>query len=226
MIWRRSQDGVMAGGMEAQDHSGARGALDLEALDANRNAAVGADLDRRTGAPNVRPPRASWGWTKNGPLFLLRGFPSVLRGHPQFAMGLVDIAMEPQSLDVGIGGFHVGNLFAGEIGWESALPELVFAFDLPFSLGCWSIKEADVVELERPTQLSHRFGILGEENGVVIDVDLQRSSVAEKSRREEIKVGQEKFSIVELGTNEQATAIVEHIEHGKVQGGGGKPMMG
>jgi hypothetical protein len=56
-------------------------------------------------------------------------------GHPQFSMSLVDIAMEPQSLDVGIGGFHVANLFAGEIGWESALPELVFAFDLPSGLG-------------------------------------------------------------------------------------------
>ena len=135
MIWLRSQDGVMAGGMKAQNHSGARGALDLETLDANRNAAVGTDLDRRTDAPNVRPPRAAWGWTKNGPLFLFRGLPSMLRGHLQFSMSLVDIAMEPQSLDVGIGGFHVANLFAGEIGWESALPELVFAFDLSFGLG-------------------------------------------------------------------------------------------
>lgn len=206
----------MAGGMEAQNHFGARGTLDLEALDTNRNAAVGADLDRGTGAPNVRPPRASWGWTKNGALFPLRRFPSVLRGHPQFAMGLVDIAMEPQSFDVGIGGCHVGNLFAGEIGWESALPELVFAFDLSFGLGRWRIKEADVVELERPPQLSNGIGILGEEHGVIIDVDLQRSSIGDKGRREEIKVGQEKFSIVELGTNEKAAAIVEHIKHGKV----------
>jgi len=215
----------MAGGMEAQNHSGARGALDLEALDANRNAAVGADPDRRTGAPNVRPPRASWGWTKNGALFIFCGFPSVLRGHPQFAMGLVPIAMEPQSFDVGIGGFHVGNLFAGEIRREPALPELVFPFDLSFGLGRWSIKEADAVELERPTQLSHRFGILGEEHGVVIDVDLEGSAVDDEGCGEEIKVGQKKFSIVEFGTNEQAAAIVEHVEHGKVQTGRGKPAM-
>ena len=206
----------MAGGMKAQNHFGARRTLDLEALEADRNAAVGADLDGRTGTPNVRPPRASWGWTKNGSLFLLRGFPSMLRSHPQFAMGLVDIAMEPQSLDMGIGGFHVANLFAGEIGWESTLPELVFTFDLSFGLGCWSIKEADVVELESPAQLSHRFGILGEENGVIIDVDLQRPSIDDKGRRQEIKVRQEQFSIVELGSNEKAAAIIEHIEHGKV----------
>ena len=150
----------------------------------------------------------------------------MLRGHLQFPMDLMNIAMEPQSVNVRVGGFNLANLFAGEIGWEPALPELVFAFDLPFGLGRRGIKEADVVELESPAQLSHRVGILGEENGVVIDVDLQRSSIEEKGRGQEIQVGQEQFSIVEFGTHEQSAAVVEHVEHGKVQGGGGKPTMG
>ena len=85
----------------------------------------------------------------------------------QFPMDLMNVAMQPQSVDVWVGGFNLGNLFAGEIGWESALPELVFAFDLSFGLGRRGIKEADVVELERPAQLGYRVGILGEENGVV-----------------------------------------------------------
>ena len=150
----------------------------------------------------------------------------MLGSHAQFAMGFVTIAMEPQSLDVGVGSFHVGDLFAGEIGGKSALPELVLTFDLSFGLGRRGIKEADVVELEGPAQLGERVRILSEEDAVIIDVDLQRSPVEKKGRRQEIQVGQQKFSIIEFGTDEQATAIIEHVEHGKVHGGGGKPVMG
>ena len=34
-----------------------------------------------------------------------------------------------------VGDFELGNLFAGEIGRESALPELVLAFDFAFGVG-------------------------------------------------------------------------------------------
>ena len=53
---------MMARGMEAQNDFGPGGMLDAEALDADGNAAVGADSNRGASAPNVRPPRASWGW--------------------------------------------------------------------------------------------------------------------------------------------------------------------
>jgi hypothetical protein len=61
---------------------------------------------------------------------------------------------------------------------------------------------------------------------VIIDVDLQRSSVAQESGGEEIEVGQEEFSTIEFGSDEHAAAIVEHIEHGKVQRASGEPAMG
>ena len=53
------------------------------------------------------------------------------------------------------------------------MPKLVRALDFSFCLGRWSIKETDVVKLESPAQLSERVGILGKEDGVIIDVDLQ-----------------------------------------------------
>ena len=52
-----------------------------------------------------------------------------------------------------VGDFDLCNLFAGEIGWESALPELVFPLDFSLGLGRGSVPEANVVELERPAQL-------------------------------------------------------------------------
>lgn len=170
--WWRCQDGIMAGGMEAENDLGSGGTFDAEALGTDGNPAVGADFYDGADTPNIRPPRAAWGWPQDGAFFLLGEIPGPLRGQAQFAMDFMDVAMEPQSVDMGVGGFDLGDLFAGEIGWEPALPELVFALDFSLGLGCWRIKEAYVVKLERPAELGERLGILREEHGVIIDVDL------------------------------------------------------
>jgi len=49
-------------------------------------------------------------------------------------MRFMGIAMEPQSVDVWIGRFDLGNLFTGKVRWQPTLPELVFAFDFSFGL--------------------------------------------------------------------------------------------
>jgi len=107
---------VMAGWMEAEDYFCARGMFDAQALGSYRNPAVGADLERCAEAPNIRPPRAAWSWAQDGPFFFLGPFPGLLRGHAQFAMGFVGIAVESQSVNVWVSGFDLGDLFAGEIG--------------------------------------------------------------------------------------------------------------
>jgi hypothetical protein len=93
----------------------------------------------------------------------------------------------------------------------------MFALDFSFGLGRWGIKEADVVELERRAKLGECLGILGEENGVIINVDLQRASVGQESDREEIEVGQEEFTAIDFGGDEESAAVVDHIEHGEIQ---------
>jgi len=216
----------MAGGMEAEDYLGARGTFDAQALGADGHAAVGADLERRADTPNIRPPRATRGWAQDRTLLLFGEFPGLFRGHAQFAMGFMGVTVESQSVDVWVGDFDLGNLFAGEIGRKPALPELVLALDFALGLRRWSIKEADVVELERPAELSQRVGVFREKHGVIIDVDLQRSAVDEESGGEEIEIGQEEFSAIEFGTDEHAGTIVEHIEHGKVQRAPREPAMG
>ena len=212
--------------MEAQDYLGARRTFDAQALGADRHAAVGADLEGCAETPNIRPPRAARGGAQDGPLFFLGEFPGLLRSHAQFAMGFVDVVMESQSIDVWVGGFDVGNVLTGEIGRESALPELMLALDFSFGLRRWGIQETNVVELERPAELGQRVGILREKDGVIIDVDLQRSAIDQESGGEEFQVGQEEFSAIEFGTDEHAGTIVEHIEHGKVQGAQREPAMG
>lgn len=212
--------------MEAENDLGARGMFDPEALSAYGNAAIGADLDGGAEAPNIRPPGAARGSAQNGAFFLLGQFPSSLGCQPQFAVGFVDVSMESQSIDVRVGGLDLGDFFTGEIGREAALPELVFALDFSFCLGRWGIKEAYLVELEGPAQLGESLGIFGEKDGVIIDVDLEGTAVGEKGSGEEIEVGEEEFPVIEFGSDEDSAAIVEHIEHGKVQGAAGEPAMG
>ena len=73
-------------------------------------------------------------------------------------MDFVGVAMKPQVVDVRIGAFDFGDLFAGEVGRETPLPEVMFAFDFAFGLGRGGIQEADVIELERPSQLGSASG--------------------------------------------------------------------
>ena len=146
--------------MEAEDYFCARGAFDAKALGADGDAAIGADFEGSSEAPNIMPPRAAWGWAQDGPAFFGGTFPGLLWGHAQFSMSFVDVAVESQGIDVSVGGFDLSDLFAGEIGWESPLPELVFALDFPLGLGCWCIKEANIVKLEGPAELGQCVGIL------------------------------------------------------------------
>ena len=216
-VGRRGQDGVMACGVEAEDYFRTWRPFDAEAVGADGHTAIGPDLEGRAEAPNIRPPRAAGGWAQYGTFFFFGQIPSALRGHAQFAMGFAGVVMEPQSVDMGVGQFELGDLFASEIGWQAALPELVFALDFPFGLGCWGIQETNVVKLERRAELRQGFGIFREKDGVVIDVNLQWSSVTQERGGEEIEVGQQEFAAIDFGTDEHPATIVEHIEHGIVQ---------
>lgn len=207
----------MACGVKAEHYFGAWRPFNAEALGADGNAAVSPDLEGRADAPNIRPPWAARGWSQNGAFFFFGQFPGPLRGHAQFAVDFVGVAMEAQCVDVRVGHFEFSDLFAGEIGWQPALPELVFPLDFPFGLRRWRIQEANVVKFKRRAQLGQGLGILREKDGVVIDVNLQWPAVAQEHGGEEIEVGQQEFAAIDFGTNEQAAAIIEHIKHGKVQ---------
>jgi len=108
------------------------------------------------------------------------------------------------------------HLFAGKIGWEAFLPELVFALDFAFGLGCGSIKEANVVELQCGAQLGESLRVLSEEDAMIIDIELEGPAIGQEGGRQEIQIGQEEFTVIDFGAYEEAAAIVEHVEHGEL----------
>ncbi len=99
--------------------------------------------------------------------------------------------MEAERLDVPVGFLHLSDLLAGKAGWQPPLPELVFAFDFAVGLWGWGLAEADVVELENPAQLGQGIGGVGEENALVVDIELLWPTMLPESCRQEIKVGEQ-----------------------------------
>ena len=124
--------------------------LQAQALCANRNAAIEADLDGGSNAPNIRPPGASRGWTQDGTFFFSGQIPGSLWSEAQFAVNFLNVMMETQSGDMSIGLGQLGDAFTGKIGRKSVLPELMFALDFALGLGSGSIKKANIIELESP----------------------------------------------------------------------------
>ena len=220
------QHGMVAGGMKAKNDLGLGWFFDAQALRADRHAPIAADLDGGAHAPYIIPPRATGRWPQDGTFFFAGLIPRPLRGLTQFAMDFMGVAMCPEVVDLGIGDFDFGNLFAGEVGGQSSLPELMFAFDFAFSLRRGGIQETDVIELERPAQLGQGVGLVREKDTVVIDVDLERASVGLESGGQEVEVGEQEFALVEFGAGEQAAAIIKQVEHGEGKLGVREPAVG
>src|SRR5574338_1407110 len=92
-----------------------------------------------------------------------------------------------------------GDLLAGEVGWEALLPDLVAAFDFALCASCGSIAKANAVEMQGPPQLGQCFGDTGEEQAVVIDVNLQWHAEFEEGGRQKVQVGPQCFALIDFG---------------------------
>lgn len=212
--------------MEAKHDFGARWFFQAQPLRPDGHPAVGADLEGGAHAPDKVPPRASGGRAQCGAVFFPGLRPGTVRRLAQFAMDFAGVVMRPQGVDVPVGDGDFGDLFTGEVRWQPALPELVFAFDFALGLGRGGVAQADVVELERPAQLREGGGIVGEKEAVVIDVELQGPPVGQEGGGQEVEVGEEEFALINLRAGEEPAAIVEQVEHREGVLGVREPAMG
>jgi len=225
-IGRRSQDGMVVIGVEAKHDAAAGWFFDAQALRADGDTAIDSDFEGSAHAPHINPPGAARCRAEGGAFFFSGLVPGPLRRLPQFAMNFMGVAVSAQSVDVRVGRLNFPDFFTGEIGREPALPELVFTLDFAFGLGRRGIAQTDVVELKGPAQLGQGLWVMGEKEAVVIDVELERPSVSQKSCGQEVEIGEQQFPFVEFGTSKEAAAIIEHIEHGPGEFGVGKPAVG
>src|SRR5687767_4726028 len=106
-------------------------------------------------------------------------------------MFFVEVAMSLEFGNELVGRFQSGDVFAGKESRQSILPGLVVAFDFAFGLRSWGIAEGDTVKAQCIGQLGGTG--MGEEQGMVIDIDLQWQAVGDKGGGQQIQVSQEVF---------------------------------
>ena len=111
-----------------------------------------------------------------------------------------------------VGGGQLGDGLGGEEGREAVLPVLMAALDLALGLRRGGVTEAHAVKVEGFAELGERAGDVGEEEGMVVDVEGERQAVGEKGGREEVEVSEEIFAFIKPGADAQAAAIIEHVE--------------
>jgi len=196
--WRVAEDGDVGIWVEAVDETSARRSLDAEAAGADGDPTVGLDFDGGSLTEDVGPPRA-FGWrAERGAAFLLGGLPGGERGHGQFAMAFVGVAVEAVVGEQGMGGGDGADGLGGAECREAVLPILMAALDFAFGLRGGGVAEGDAVEVERGAELGESVGDAGEKEAVAIDVEPQRQAVGEEGAREEVEVGEERFGGVDL----------------------------
>ena len=131
---------------------------------------------------------------------------------PNLAMALVGVAVGAEFFAQGVGGGEVGDGIRGEEGREAVLPVLMAALDLAFGLRGGGVAKAHAVKVEGFAELGERTGEVGEEEGMVVDVEGEREAVGEEGGRQEVKVSEEIFAFVKTRADAQTAAIIEHVE--------------
>lgn len=92
------------------------------------------------------------------------------------------------------------------------MPVVVAAFDFAFCLGRGGVAQGDAIKLESCAELGERVRSVGEEEGMVIDVESQRQAVGEEGAGEEIEMSGEIFGVVDAGAGVQARGVVEDVQ--------------
>jgi len=207
-----AEDGDVGVWVEAVDEAGGGRSLDAEAAGADGDAAVGLDFDGGTLAEDIGPPRAFGRWAERTAAFVLGALPGGERGHGQFAVALVGVAVEAEFGEQGVGGGDGGDGLGGAKCRETVLPVLVAALDFALGLRGRGVAEGDAVEVQRRAELGEGVWDAGKKEAVAIDVEAQGQAVGEEGAREEVEVGEQRFGGIDLRADAPAAAIVEHVE--------------
>ena len=226
LVWRGCENGVIAVWMEATDDFCAGRFADAQAHCAEGDAAIGIDAGVGALAPDVRPPRAG-GSGAQGRAFLAQGeFPSGLRGGADFAMFFLGVAVDAQGVEQGIGRGEGGDALGGEDRGQALLPEVVEAFDFAFGLRRGGVAQRDFVEAQRGAELGEGVGLMGEEEGMIIDIEGQWQATGGEGAGEEIQMRQQRLARVEPRQGHDATVIVDDLDEVKWRTVLAKPAVG
>ena len=182
------------------------------ALEPDGDFAVLADADAGWLAPDKGPPRTSgYGTDGRAVLDAGLGWGGVGRG-AEFAVDFLLVGVGQELVEQVVGPAKFEDMVGGQERGQAFLPVVVTAFDFAFSLGRWGIEQVDAVAVEGWPQLGEGVGVVGVEEGVVVDIKRQGQAVGLEDPGQEIEVSQEGFARVKACPGVVAGGVVQEVE--------------
>ncbi len=220
------EDSDVTVGMMTADDAGVWGSVDVQALIADGDFSVAANAGFGALSKDVGPPRAFWGWSQDGAFLSECLVPGGLGGGGDFAMFFHLVMVFAQGIEQVIGRGQLVNVFGLKEWGQTFLPELVTALDFAFGLGSGSITEGDGIKAQSGGQLGVGLWGVGEEEAVIIDIETEGQTVGLEDAAEEVHVGEESFTWVKTGAEDDAAVIVEDVEQTGLPVLIGEPVVG
>ena len=188
---RGCEDGEVTVWMKAADDDCTGWPIDAQTCGAEGDAAVWIDAGVGALTPEVRPPWAGWSGPQSGAFFAECELPCGVRSGADLAMFFLFVAMQPQLVEQGVGRVEGGDGLGGEDRGQALLPEVVEAFDFALGLRRGGVAQGDFVEAHGGTELGKGIGRMGEEKGVVIDIEGEGQAAGGKGAGEEVEMRQQ-----------------------------------
>ncbi len=179
---------------------------------ADRDFAVVAHAYGGSLTKDIGPPGAGWERTQDRAFFSQSLVACHLGSHAQLAVDLMGIGVGQELVEQAVGSVEVSDVFGGEQRREPALIIEMTAFNFTLGLGGWGIAQRHPVEVKGRAQLSERVGSMGEEQGMVVDVQSQGQALRAERLFEETQMGQQGFGVIEPGGHVEAGGIVEQVQ--------------
>ena len=170
--------------------------------------AVVTDADAGLLVPDVGSPRTVGSGSEDGTFFgegLLVGDVGCLA---EFAVDFVLVGVGHELVEEGVDPDQFHEVVGGQEGNQAFLPVVMTAFDFTFGLGLWGAAELDAVKVERCPKLGESGGVVGGEEGVLVQIQGQGQAVGWEGAGEKIEMGQKGFAGVKPCDGFEAGGVV------------------
>jgi len=200
--------------------------INRQALGADGHFAVISDADVDTLTPDKGPPWAVGGGTQDRAVFGAGLETCGGRSGAEFAVDFMLVDVGQELVEQAVGAFEFQDAVSRQEGRQAFLPVVMTPFDFTLGLRGGGEAQGDAIEVERGTQLGEGVGVMGVEEGVVVDIEGQGQAVGLEGAGQEIEVGEQDFAGIEAGAGVVACGVVQDVKEGLFTGVVGQPGMG
>lgn len=176
-IWGMAEVIDVAVGTEATKDPDTGWRINRQALGADGYFAVIADADVDALTPDKGPPGAVGSGTQDRAVFGTGLLTCGCWSGAQFAVDFMLVDVGQELVEQTVGAFEFQDAVCRQEGRQAFLPVVMTTFDFALGLGGGGEAQGDAIEVERGAQLGERVGVMGVEEGVVVDIEGQGQAV-------------------------------------------------